>query len=636
MKHLILGTAGHIDHGKTTLIQKLTGAETDRLSEEQERGISIDLGFASLNLDNGVELGIIDVPGHEKFVKNMLAGAGGVDLALLVVAADEGVMPQTVEHLNILELLGVEIGVVAITKADLVEEEWLELVKEDIRENLAETFLEDAPLVPVSGVTGTGIDRLIAQLEALAEKLETKEQNDNLYLPIDRSFSVAGFGTVITGTLMAGKLEEGTRAIIYPQEKEVEIRNIQVHNESVKEAVAGQRTGVNLNGVDVSEINRGDILATPKSLTPTTLIDVKLELLGKAPLNLEYNDRLRIHIGAREVFGRISILNEEAIYPSEEAYVQFRLEEPIVAYHSQPFVIRHYSPMITIGGGRVLDASPSRHKRFDDEALAKLKIQEYGSDLERVELALKDYSKPARPVDIMTGSGLVVKEIKDNYEELVEQEKVAKFTTGHQASYLHEDIYSSLKKQIITFLKDYHQEHHLRWGCSKEEIRSQLDVELNKQEYDQLLMGLTDENLIKMQEAEIKLKEHRIELNTNEKEVKEEIVAKFKENLFTPPTLKNLKSELDVESRLIIELFDLLVRQEILKRVDAEIYFYYEALDEAEEELKCYLQKNEKITLGGYRNLLDSSRKYTLPLLNYFDQQGLTKRVGDERVLTNL
>lgn len=633
MKHLILGTAGHIDHGKTTLIQKLTGSNTDRLDEEQDRGISIDLGFASLELNNEVELGIIDVPGHEKFVKNMLAGAGGVDLALLVVDADEGVMPQTREHLNILELLGVELGVVAITKVDLVEEEWLELVKEDIKENLTGTFLEDANLVSVSGVTGTGIDDLVMELERLSEKIEPKKQNNNLYLPIDRVFSVAGFGTVVTGTLIAGKLEKGAQVVIYPQQKEVEVRDIQVHNESVEQAVAGQRTGVNLTGVDVDEISRGDILALPKTLEPTTLIDAKLKLLPEAPLSLEHNDRVRIHLGAREVFGRLSILDQEAIYPGSEAYVQLRLEEPVVGYYNQCFVIRRYSPMITIGGGKVLVSNPGKHRRFDDKVISKLKIQEQGSDLERIELAAGDFARPVTPRDLLIKTGLTEGEIKSKCEELVAQEKLIKFDSGRETSYLFENAYVSLKKQVLKALKTYHREYHLRWGRPKEEVRKQLDIELTKQEYDQFLSDLATEGMIEIQGAVMKLSEHQIELAPKEEALKEEIETEFIQELFMPPTLKKLKSELEAKEELITELFDLLVREGVLKRVDAEIYFHHRALEKAEEKLKEFLQSQKEITIGEYRDLLESSRKYTLPLLNYFDQEGVTKRIGDKRVL---
>ncbi|ADL13766.1 selenocysteine-specific translation elongation factor [Acetohalobium arabaticum] len=634
MKHLILGTAGHIDHGKTTLIQKLTGADTDRLAEEQERGISIDLGFTSFELeDEGIELGIIDVPGHEKFVKNMLAGAGGIDLALLVVAADEGFMPQTEEHLNILELLGVEEGVVALTKVDTVEEEWLELVKEDTKDNLAGTFLEEAALVPVSGVTGTGIEKLIAELTEIAKGMEPKNQDDNVYYPLDRSFSIDGFGTVVTGTLMAGKLQEGDKGIIYPQQEEVEVKNLHVHGEAVEEAVAGQRVGTNLADVDVDDISRGDILAEPHTLDSTTLMDVKLELLPDAPLSLEQNERLRIHLGAKEVFGRISILNKETIYPGEEAYVQLRLEESMVAYYNQPFVIRRYSPVVTVGGGRVLLPRCGKHKRFNSELLSKLQIQEEGSDLERIEVVIQDYKQTVKPKDLMIEIGLTVDEIKDKCVKLVEKNKIFKFTTGQQVSYLHYNVYSRLKDQVVEALKEYHRQYHLRWGRAKEEVRSQLQFELSKQEYDQFLSSLEEEGVIEIKKADIKLTEHEIKLTEQEEELKNRIEDEFRNNSFMPPTLPELQQKFEVEEELIEDLFDLLVCKGRLKRINAEIYLHYETLNEARERLKDFLADNGEITLAEYRDLLDSSRKYTLPLLNYFDQQGVTKRVGDKRIL---
>lgn len=634
MKHLILGTAGHIDHGKTTLIQELTGANTDRLEEEEKRGISIDLGFTSFELeDEEIELGIIDVPGHEKFVKNMLAGAGGIDLALLVVAADEGFMPQTKEHLNILELLGIEQGVVAITKVDTVEEEWLELVKDDIKDKLEGTFLEEAALVPVSGVTGTGVEELVVELKRVAKELEPKDQDDNIYYPIDRAFSIDGFGTVVTGTLMAGKLKAGDKGIIYPQEQEVEVKNLHVHEEEVKEAVAGQRVGTNLANADVDDISRGDILAEPQTLDPTTLMDVKMELLADAPLSLHHNDRLRIHLGAKEVFGRISILNKESIYPGEEAFVQLRLEEPMVAYYNQPFVIRRYSPVVTVGGGRVLIPKCGKHKRFDDQLLSNLKVQEQGTDLERIEAIMKDQERTFKPENLVIETGLTVDEITDKCEKSVTNGNIFKFAVGQQTSYVHCNSYSFLKDQVVKSLKEYHRRHHLRWGRSKEEVRSQLQFELSKQEYDEFLARLEEEEVIEIREADIKLKEHEIELNKQEEELKDRIEDRFRTSPFKPPTLQKLKTGFEVEEKLIEDLFNLLVRKDILKRIDAETYLHFESLNKARKILKDFLADNEGITLAEYRDLLDSSRKYTLPLLNYFDQQGLTKRVGDKRIL---
>ncbi|MCK8824834.1 selenocysteine-specific translation elongation factor [Fuchsiella alkaliacetigena] len=633
MKHFILGTAGHIDHGKTTLIERLTGTNTDRLSEEQERGISIDLGFSSLNLANQVELGIVDVPGHEKFVKNMLAGAGGIDLALLVVSADEGVMPQTLEHLNILQLLGVNKGLVAVTKVDLVDQEWLELVKEDIKDNLAGTFLKAAPLIEVSSVTGQGVEKLTAQLEALTEQLAPKDEAGNLYFPLDRVFSIAGFGTVVTGTLISGSLEVGEEVVIYPQVKPVTVRNIQIHGESAQRAVAGQRVGVNLTDIEVADINRGDILATPGSLSPSTLMDVKLSLLPEAPLSLEHNDRLRVHIGAKEVFARVSILEGAEIYPGEEAYVQLRLEEEMVAYYNQPYVVRRYSPMLTIGGGKILFPQTIKYKAARQTVLKRLAVQEKGSDLDRVELALKSASQTVKAEELILKTGLNETELIEKCNQLVTEEKAISFELGSDNTYLHLVNYSTLKNNLISLLEEYHQQYHLRWGRSKEELRDQLEIHLQKREYNQFLKELVVEELIEIKEDQVKLAEHKVELSYAEKEHKEAIEAQFRKNLFTPPSLAELKSNFSAAEELFEELFRLLLAENKVQRVAGEIYFHRQALLTAEQKLKNYLQQEEEIEISDYRDLLASSRKYTLALFSYFEQQGLIERIGDKRVL---
>ena len=334
-KNLIIGTAGHIDHGKTTLIGALTGEDTDRLEEEKERGISIELGFSELDYDDGVQLGIIDVPGHEKFIKNMLAGAGGVDIALLVISADEGVMAQTREHLAILDLLNIKRGIVALTKIDKVEDEWLELVIEDTKDKLEGTFLEGEEIVPVSGVENTGIDELKEKIHKIALDIEEKDLDDNVYYPIDRVFTLSGHGTVITGTLVSGKISVEDKLTIYPQKKEVRVRSLQVHNEQASEVTPGHRVGINVVGVDKEEIDRGDVLATSNSLESTDFIDGRIKLLEDSPMILNHGDRIRFHIGAREVIGRVYMIEKEQLLPGENGLVQFRLEEDIVGRYKE-------------------------------------------------------------------------------------------------------------------------------------------------------------------------------------------------------------------------------------------------------------------------------------------------------------
>jgi len=424
VKNIIIGTAGHIDHGKTTLIAALTGTNTDRLKEEQERGISIDLGFTGFQLTDSIKAGIVDVPGHEKFVKNMLAGAGGVDLALLVIAADEGIMAQTREHLAILDLLQVKYGVVAISKIDLVEEEWLELVIEDCREQLQESFLADSPIVPVSGVTEEGLEELQQALREEAAKVPGKDSKANAYLPIDRVFTMSGFGTVITGTLVRGSLEKGRTMLIYPDSREARIRSIQVHNQQREKAYPGERVGVNLAGIEQQEIERGDVLAEPGSLIATSRLDGRLKLLPSSPMVMEHGTRIRFHIGAREVLGRVYLIDKEEILPGEEGLVQFRLEEKVVSRYLENFVVRRYSPMITIGGGRVIENSPPRRRKLDTQAVRELEIKEQGTPAERVVLTLELAGRPLKMDELVEKTNLSRIELEEILTELVDRDQV--------------------------------------------------------------------------------------------------------------------------------------------------------------------------------------------------------------------
>src|ERR671924_2225226 len=379
MKQVVMGTAGHIDHGKTQLIKALTGVDTDRLKEEKERGITIDLGFAHFTCHDGTEVGVIDVPGHERFVRNMLAGVGGIDLVLLVVAADEGVMPQTREHLAICQLLRVKDGLVALTKADLVDEDWIELVSEDTREFLKGTFLEGKPIVPVAAKTGQGVDELKHALQALVARVPPKHLEGKFRLPVDRVFTIRGFGTVVTGTLFSGMIRVEDRVEIYPKGIGAKVRGLQVHNASVSEAVAGQRTAINLQGIDKVELERGDVLGHPGEFAPTFMLDAMLQHLSDAPRPLRHRARVRLHLGTSEIMGRVILLDRDILAPGEEAYVQIRLEEPAIALPRDRFVIRSYSPVQTIGGGMLLDAQAAKHRRGDASLAAHFRLLAEGS-----------------------------------------------------------------------------------------------------------------------------------------------------------------------------------------------------------------------------------------------------------------
>ena len=631
-KNFIIGTAGHIDHGKTTLIEALSGTDTDRLSEEKERGISIDLGFTDLKLNDDYTLGIVDVPGHEKFIKNMLAGAGGVDIALLVVAADEGVMPQTREHLDILSLLNVKRGITVVTKTDRVEQEWLELMIEEIREELSNTFLKDEPILPVSALENTGLDDLKETIINTIESMQEKEITGNVYFPIDRVFTIKGHGTIVTGTLVSGKIEKEDNLTIYPSQKEARVRSLEVHNEDAETAYPGQRVGINLSGVDKDEIDRGDVLATSESLINTKFLDGRLTVLKNAPLIVEHGDRIRFHIGAKEVIGRVYLLDKEELLPGESGLVQYRLEEEVVARYNENYVIRRYSPMTTIGGGNILDTHPHRRKRFDEKAIEELKKKEKLDDKERIEFIIKLNKKETINTKfLIKKSSLREDKIDETLNKLYSEEKVKYFDKGTNTTWIHNKNYVKLKKEIINKLEKFHNENRLKIGISKEELRTKISIDLDNIEFNQLLNELENEEKVDIKGSFVKLFNHNINLNEKEKEIKKEILEEFEKNIFMPPQVdeiieKNTKKE---------EVFNYLIEEGIIIHIKEDLFFLASAVKKAKKLLIDYLEKNQEITLAEYRDLLDSSRKYTLALLEYFDQNNITKRTGEKRILVN-
>ena len=472
MKNIIIGTAGHIDHGKTTLIKALTGRETDTLKEEKKRGISINLGFTYFDLPSKKRAGIVDVPGHEKFIKNMLAGASGLDMVLLVVAADEGVMPQTVEHLDILTYLNIKNGMIVLTKSDTVDEEFRELVKEDIRENVQGTFLEEAEIIEVDSISRKGLDELISKIDDMTEEIEDKNLNSPARLNIDRVFSIKGFGTVVTGTLIEGKISVDDDLVIYPKELPTKIRSIQVHGESVDTAYAGQRTAINISNVKVEEIERGDVLASVNSLEEAMMLDVKLSIVKHMNIGLKHWDRLRLYHGTREILCRAVPLEVEEINPGESGFVQLRLEESIVAKKGDKFVVRRYSPMETIGGGVIVDTNPRKHKRFDKNVIEALAVKEKGELTDILEEYIKANSKNYPNIkDIMSYSGENEANIKEALNKLIEENKIVAVNN----MYMHIIQYDKLKEVLLKTLQDYHKKFRLRKGMVKEETRSKIE-----------------------------------------------------------------------------------------------------------------------------------------------------------------
>jgi len=638
-KNIIIGTAGHIDHGKTTLIKALTGADTDRLKQEKERGISIELGFTSFKLSNDNQVGIIDVPGHEKFIKNMLAGAAGVDLAILVVAADEGMMPQSKEHLAILDLLGVKHGVVALTKTDKVDEEWRQLVMEDTREKLAGSFLEKAEIIPVSAVEKEGIDALKAELNRIIENISTKKTENNTYFPIDRVFTLKGFGTIVTGTLFKGVIEVEDELELYPQSKKLRVRSLQVHNDQVEKVYPGQRVGINLSGIDKDELQRGDVLAKVNSLFKTKYFEAKLKMLKDLTFVLKNGDQIRFHIGAKEIIGRVYIYDKKELFPGEEAYVQFSLEEEIAAFLGEKFVIRRYSPMDLIGGGRIIIVDPPPRKRNEQQITEVLKEIEAGDWKKRIEIFINSKKFESASIEyLLKKSSLRETELNNILKRLEEDGKIICLKEGENSLWIHGDKLREVEEQILEFITSYHQNNHLELGISKEELRSKIKFNFDNQEFNQIIKILVSKKLIKEKENALALFDFEISFTEAEEELKNKIIAEFENNLFSPPGLAEIKDNLGIDAggeEKFNSIINYLILKKIIIRLNHEILIHSQAVKEAEKLLKEYLEENSAIELADFRDLIESSRKYALALLKKFEKDRLLKKNGDKRVLFN-
>ncbi len=630
MKHVVVGTAGHIDHGKTSLVKALTGTDTDRLPEEKARGITIDLGFAFLEEPGGATIEIVDVPGHERFVKNMLAGVGGIDLVMLVIAADEGVMPQTREHLAICSLLRIKSGLVALTKTDLADPDWIELVRDDVRSLLAPTFLGGCPIVPVSVKTGTGLEELRAALAELARSVPAKSTDQTPRLPIDRVFTVRGFGTVVTGTLTAGVLSVDDRLEVYPRGVGSKVRGLQVHGRAVERASAGQRTAVNLQAVERAAVERGDVVAPPGGLLPTILADATLELLEDAPRPLKKRDRVRFHVGTQEVMARVLLVDREQLEPGQVSYGRFRLEAPIVALPGDRFVIRSYSPIITIGGGTLLDIAPPRFKRKAPALLAHLTLLEKGDPAQVVEEHLKQAGPAgARAADLRARTPFGPERLRELLDELV---KTAAIVAVDREWYLHREANDRLRAQTLGLLEAFHAENPLRGGISREELRSRAG---NAQErvFSQLLTSLEAEGVVRSEKDQVRLASHSIRLTPEQQRVVSGLDVEFGRAGAAPPSPEEALAKLGVKGTERHELFQLLVAERRLVRVKESLYFHAEALGVIQAKLVAYLHQKKEIGPGDMKDLLGITRKYAIPLMEYFDTQRITVRQGERRVL---
>lgn len=630
MRQLILGTAGHIDHGKTSFVKALTGIDTDRLKEEKERGITIELGFAYLDLGD-LLVGIVDVPGHERFVRHMVAGATGIDMVALVIAADEGVMPQTQEHLEICQLLGIRHGIVVITKIDMVEKDWLELVKEDIKSFLKGTFLEAAPVVEVSSVTGEGVQEFIEVLRSISHKLPEREKGHVFRLPVDRVFTIKGFGTVVTGTTISGTLSVGEEVTVYPQALDAKVRSIQIHGKDVKEVLPGTRTALNLQGIGKEEIQRGSVVATKGSLHPTTSLDCQLELLLSCPSPIKNRSDIRFHTGTSEIIGKLVLLDRARLEPGQQAFVHIRLRDPVAVLRGDRFVIRSYSPMRTIAGGKILNPLPPPNRKLKHIRLEHLNILA-GDDVTKiVEVCIKDAEyKGVEKKELIFRSNFATDVIDNALREL--QDKSYIITPDIQKGlFIHSEYYEKAKVQILDILREYHKSYPLKPGVQKEELKSKSLVSKSLSIFDAILKDLVDNNLIKLEKDLVSLKDFHVTLNHQQADLKQKILEFYQKTGITAPTIKELKDKFKADG--VDEILELLLREGELVKVKDDLFFHKTAIQEIEEKIVNYFNVNKTLNAGRFKELTGLSRKYAIPLLEYFDRIQLTVRIGDERVL---
>ncbi len=638
MREIILGTAGHVDHGKTSLIRALTGIETDRLKEEKKRGITIELGFAHLDLPCGHRLGIVDVPGHEKFIRNMVAGAAGMDMVAFIIAADEGIMPQTREHFDICRLLGVRDGLIILTKKDMVEEEWLEMVEEEVREFFRDSFLEDAPLVAVSSVTGEGIDQVTEILDQKVRAMDFHEEFGPFRLAVDRVFSMKGFGTVITGTSLSGRIGVGDDLVFYPGGLKAKIRGIQVHGREVDVVEAGHRTAINLQGVEKDEINRGDLAATPGSMTPSTLLDARLHYLASNGKELKNRTQVRVHVGTREIVGRVVLMEEDTVEPGSDANVQLILQEPVAVWPGDRYVIRSYSPITTIGGGTILNNAPRKRKRTLERDRRRNReifaVYTDGSDEERMLLFLEESGLAGITADqLATRLGVFGKRLKKLLQQPVSRGSILVVESETQRLITAATL-ERVTSAILDFLAAYHEANPLKSGLAKEELRSQLRPGIDQKLFHYALSTLARKKKIAQEGAEVRLAGHEVTLQVDEQEMREKIERLYREAGLTPPNLKDtLATFAEFPQSRIRQVIDLLVQDKRLVKVNEALYFHAGALAELQDRLRSFIEREGEIDAPRFKELTGLTRKFSIPLLEYFDKIKLTIRIGDKRVL---
>ena len=652
MKHIIVGTAGHIDHGKTALVKALTGIDADRLKEEKQRGITIDIGFADLIIGDS-QFGFVDVPGHERFVKNMLAGAHGLDLVMLVVAADESVMPQTREHFDICRLLHVKSGLIALTKSDLVDEELLELARAEVEDFVAGSFLESAPIIAVSSRTGSGVEELKQALRNLGSRIETKQTDAVPRLPIDRAFSIRGFGTVVTGTLVAGELKQGDDVEVLPAGVKTRVRNIQVHGHDGDRAFAGQRTAINLQGVNLDQVERGSLLAPAGRLHATSMVDARLDLLPTAPRPITQRARVRFHHGTAEVMARVVIIegsgvrgqvsgseneklktrNQErgSIHPGASEIVQLRLEQPISALPGDRFIVRSYSPQVTIGGGVIIDPLPQKHRIKDAIALNYIERLEGATLAESLPVFVAmSGARAMSQSEIAARTGATDEQIERATNELLADGRVLPVTKSPLVL-ISRESYQSLAKQVIETLSEHHRREPLSLGLSREEVREQVFGQVRPEIFRAVIARLSEEGAVAAERESLRLASHRPALTGADDASKQALEAAFKSSGFQAGTLEEIASAAGVKSDLARKLFTLLMAERRVVRI-GDFVFHVDCINDLKSRVRERKQINPRIDVAVFKEMTGGlSRKHAIPLLEFLDREHITRRVGNER-----
>ena len=634
MKHLIIGTAGHIDHGKTTLVKALTGCDTDRLAEEKKRGITIELGFAYFNLPGGLRAGIVDVPGHEKFIHNMASGVVGMDVVLLVIAADEGIMPQTREHIDILKLFGVEKCIIVLNKADLVDEEWLDMVETEIREEFRETFIQNAPIVRVSSKTGQGIDELIKWIEQVVDDEAEKDIYTIPRLPIDRVFTIKGFGTIVTGTMLTGIISKEDTLMIYPEGKLCKVRNIQVHGDNVDQCYAGQRAAINLHGVKVEEIKRGCVLALPDSMKSTNLLDVKIEMLDSSNRVLKNNTRLHLLAGTDEVLCRSVLLDKEELLPGESGYAQLKLERELALRSKDRFVIRFYSPLETIGGGIVLEPNPVKKKRFKEETIRELQQKEKGSFEDVIELQVKSAREKIYSLkELAKITARTEEEVAEAIENLKKETGILTFLAGKDVYVWHEILLEEMKKFLMDTLEQYKRKYPYRYGMKKAELQKKISLQVKQGVFDSVIALLEERNVL-CRKNELLMRSGAEILKDDRFHIAEDFyINEFKnagfdfvrlEDAEKKDTLKNIEKEVRED------IMNVLLEEKQIVKMTEDVYTLKEYADEIVQRIQKHFTENKVITVVQLKEIFGVSRKCAKQIFEYTDRIKLTRKNGGE------